>query len=139
VRSTPQLPLATPEANPEKIIRNGKAPREGASAAIPGDSGNFHNPSLNTPVVVSHFPVTLSSGASRILNFGSFLVFFSPSSLGLERFGTHVSPEFVPWLRPRALEDFPTPIFSTTPIKIASFKEGETYVPSSPVAFSPNI
>jgi hypothetical protein len=32
MRSTPQLPLETPEADPEKLIRKGKALREGTSA-----------------------------------------------------------------------------------------------------------
>jgi hypothetical protein len=40
-RSTPQLPLATPEADPKKIIRKGKALREGTSVE-PGISDNFH-------------------------------------------------------------------------------------------------
>jgi hypothetical protein len=83
-RSTPQLPLATPEADPEKIIRKGKAPREGTSTAVLGDSGNFHNPSLKTPVAASHSPIIPSVGVSRNLNFGSFPVDFSPPSLGLE-------------------------------------------------------
>jgi hypothetical protein len=49
-RSTPQLPLATPEADPEKIIRKGKALREGDSTVEPGISDDFHDPSLETPI-----------------------------------------------------------------------------------------
>jgi hypothetical protein len=56
-RSTPQLPLATPEADPEKIVRKGKAPREGTSAAKPGIFDNFHCPPLETPIVASHSPI----------------------------------------------------------------------------------
>jgi hypothetical protein len=138
-RSTPQLPLATPEADPEKIIRKGKTSQEGTSTVVPGDSGNLHNPSLKTPVVASNSPIIPSVGVSRILNFGSFPVDFSPPSLGLEGeiFDTPVSPEVVQWFRPRTLEDFPTPGFTTPPpIRVVAFTEGETFVPSSPYIFS---
>jgi hypothetical protein len=108
-RSTPQLPLVTPEADPEKIIRRQKTLQEGTSTVEPGDSGNFHYSPIATPVVVSHFPITPSVGASRSLNFGSFPV------------------------------DFPSPSFTTPPpVKVVSFTERETSVPSSPVAFSSN-
>jgi hypothetical protein len=72
MRSHPQLPLTTPEADPEKIIRKGKTPQEGTSASEPGDSGNFHNLPSETPVTVSVSPVIPSAGVSRTLNFGSF-------------------------------------------------------------------
>jgi hypothetical protein len=72
MRSTPQLPLVTPEVDPEKIIRRQKTLQEGTSTVEPGDSGNFHYSPIETPVAVSHFPITPSVGASRSLNFGSF-------------------------------------------------------------------
>jgi hypothetical protein len=102
MRYHPQLPLATPEADPEKIIRKGKTPQEGTSAVEPGDSGNFHHPPSETPLVSSHTPIISSVGVSRALNFGSFPVVFSSPGLGLEgeSFDTPVSPEVVPWLRP---------------------------------------
>jgi hypothetical protein len=107
-RSTPQLPLATPEADPEKVIRRQKILQEGTSAAEPGISDDFHHPPIATPVVVSHFPITPSVGASRSLNFGSFSI------------------------------DFPSPSFTTPPlVKVVSLTERETFVPSSPEAFSP--
>jgi hypothetical protein len=56
-RSTPQLPLATPESNPEKIIRKGKNSQEVTSIALSGDSGNLHNPSLKTLVAASNSPI----------------------------------------------------------------------------------
>jgi hypothetical protein len=90
VRSTPQLPLATPKVDPEKIIRQGKTSQEGSSAAIPSDSGNFLNPSLTNLVDASHFPITPSVGASRSLNFGSFTADFPSPSIGLEGFDTPV-------------------------------------------------
>jgi hypothetical protein len=83
-RSHPQLPLATPEADPEKIIRREKTPREDTSATEPGDSGNFHHPPSETPLVASHTPIISSVGVSRALNFGIFPVVFSSPSLGLE-------------------------------------------------------
>jgi hypothetical protein len=138
-RSTPQLPLATPEADPEKIIRRRKILQEGTSTAIPGDSGNFHNPPLTTPVVVSHFPITPSVGASRSLNFGSFPAGFPSPSFGVEGFDTPIPPGVVPWSEPRTPEYFPTPSFTTPPpVKVVAFTERETSVPSSPVAFSSN-
>jgi hypothetical protein len=79
--STPQLRLATPEGDSEKIIRKGKAHKEGASTLEPGIFDNSPSPSLETPFSASHFPVILSAGVSRTLNFGSILVEFSPPDL----------------------------------------------------------
>jgi hypothetical protein len=138
-RSTPQLPLATPEADPEKIVRKGKALREGTSTVEPGISDNFHCPSLETPISASHSPVIPSVGVSRTLNFGSVPVEFSPPGLGLEgeTLVTPLSPEIVPWFRPSASEDFPTPGF-TTPHPVVAATDGETSFPSGPLAFSSN-
>jgi hypothetical protein len=139
-RSTPQLHLATPEVDPEKIIKKGKTSQEGASTAVPGDFGNLHNHSLKTPVVASNSPIIPSVGVSRILNFGSFPVDFSPLSHALEgeSFDTPVSPKVVKWLRPRTSKYFPTLGFTTPPpIRVATFTEGKTSVPSNPVGFSP--
>jgi hypothetical protein len=47
------LPLATPEAEPEKIIRKGKAFGGGTSTAKPGISDDFHCP-IGTPTPASH-------------------------------------------------------------------------------------
>jgi hypothetical protein len=108
-RSTPQLPLATPEVDLEKIIRRQRTLQEGSFTAEPSDSGNFHSSPIAFPVVVSHFPVTPSVGASKNLNFGSVPV------------------------------DFPSPSFTTLPpVKAIGFAERETSVPSSPEAFSPD-
>jgi hypothetical protein len=141
MRSTPQFPLETPAADPEKIIRKGKAPREGTSTAIPSVFGNFHNPYLETLVFASHYPVNPSVGVSRILKFGSVPVDFSPPGIGLEGeiFDTHVSLEVVLWFKPRTTKYFITLGFTTpSPIRFVAFIEGETSVPSSPVAFYPN-
>jgi hypothetical protein len=141
MRSTPQLPLATPEAGPEKIIRKGKTSQEGTSAVVPGISGIFYSLSLENLVSSSHSPVIPYVGVSRSLKFGSVPVDFFPPGLSLvgESFYTPFSPEVVPWFKPRTLEDFPTPGFATPPpIRVDAFTEGETYVPSSPVASSPN-
>jgi hypothetical protein len=117
MRSTPQLSLATPEADPEKIIRKGKTPQEGTSTAEPGISDDFHCPPVGTPISSSHFPIIQSVGVSQSLNFGSVPVEFSPPGLGLEGeiLVTPLSPEIVPWFRPSASEDFPTPGFTTPP------------------------
>jgi hypothetical protein len=135
-RSTPQLPLATPEADPENIIRKGKTSQEGISTVVSGDSGNLHDSSLKTPVVASNSPIIPSVGVSRSLNFGSFPVEFSPSRPHLEEsFDTPVSPEIVKWFRPRSLEYFPTLGFPTPPpVIVVVSKEGETYF-----SFEPHI
>ena len=49
MRSTPQLPLVTPKADPEKIIRKGKALRQGTSIVEPSISDDFHYP-IGTPI-----------------------------------------------------------------------------------------
>ena len=77
MRSTPQLPLATPESDPKKIVRRRKTLQEGTSAAEPGISDDFHHP----PIAISHFLVTPSDGVSRSLNFGSFLIDFPLSNI----------------------------------------------------------
>jgi hypothetical protein len=45
-RSHPQLPLATPETDPEVVLRKGKASEGEASTAKPG---NPPSPSVGTP------------------------------------------------------------------------------------------
>jgi hypothetical protein len=131
----------TPEADPEKIIRKGKTSQEGTSTVVPGNSGNLHDPSLKTPLTSSSSPILLAVGVSRILNFGSFPVDFSPPSLGIqgEIFDTPFSPEVVKWKeRDLTLEDFPTLDFTTPPIRVVAVTEGETSVTSSPSYLSPN-
>jgi hypothetical protein len=102
-RSTPQLTLATPEADPEKIIRKIKTSQEGTSIVVSGDFGILNNPSLKTPVVSSNSPITPFFGVSRILNFGSFPIDLSPPSIGLEgeSVDTPISPKVVQCFRPR--------------------------------------
>jgi hypothetical protein len=78
MRSIPQLPLATPEADPEKIIRKGRALREGSSTVEPGISDDFHYPLVETPTSASRFPIIPSVGVSQSLKFGSVPVEFSP-------------------------------------------------------------
>jgi hypothetical protein len=47
------MPLATPEANLEKIIRKRKALHEGTSTTEPGISNDFHYP-IGTPISDFH-------------------------------------------------------------------------------------
>jgi len=83
-RSTPQLPLATPKANPKKIIRKGKDLHEGTSTVEPGISNDFHYP-IGTPISTFQPFVIPSIGVPRNLNFGIVPVEFSPPGLGVER------------------------------------------------------
>jgi hypothetical protein len=141
MRDTPQLPLSTPEADPEKIIRKGNSLHQGTSTTEMGISDDFHYPPIGTPI--SAFPsiVIPSVGVPQILNFGSVPSEFSPPSLGLEgeSLVTPLSLEIVAWFRPSALEDFPTSGFTTPPpVRVIDFVERETSVPPSPISFSPN-
>jgi hypothetical protein len=135
-RSTPQLPLATPEADPEKIVIKGKALREGASTAEPSISDDFHCPPAETPIYASHSPIIQSIGVSRILNFGSvpllvlvwrekYLSLIFP--LKLYR-GLDLAPQNI--FLPRAL---PPLLLLRLLLRIR-----EPPTPSSPVAFSLN-
>jgi hypothetical protein len=140
-RSTPQLPLTTPEADPERIIKNGKTSQEGISIVVPGDSGNLHDSSFKTPVATSNSPFMPSIGVSRSLYFERFHVELPPSSLHLEgeSFDTLVSHDIVKWFRPKILEYFPTLGFPTPPpIKVVVSKEGGNCFPFNPILFSSN-
>jgi len=68
-RSTPQLPLTTPEAESENIIKKGNTSQEGISIVVPGDSVNLQTSSFKTPVVASNSPIIPSVGVSKSLNF----------------------------------------------------------------------
>jgi hypothetical protein len=124
MRSTPKLPLKTPEVDPEKIIRKGNTSQEGISTIVSGDSGNLHDSALKNPVDASNSLVIPSVGVSIILNFGSFPVELSPSRPHLEEiFEIHVSPKIVKWFRPISLEYCPTLGFPTPPpIKVVASK-----------------
>jgi hypothetical protein len=139
--SNPQLPLATPEADLEKIIKKGKTSQEGLSVIVPGDSSNLHDPSFKTPVVVSNSPFLPSTRVSRSLDFEIFLVEFSTFIPHLEEeiFENPVSLDIVKWFRPRILEYCPTLGFSNPPpIKVVVINEGETYFPLNPIPSSNN-
>jgi hypothetical protein len=125
MRYHPQLPLTTPRADLEKIIRKGKTPQEGTSTSKLGVSGKFHNLPSKTPITISIFLIIPFAGVSKDLNFRSFSTNFSSPSLILEgeRFVTLVSPEFVLWLIPRTLGNFPNPGFTTPPhVRVFSTK-----------------
>ena len=101
-RSHPQLPLATPEADLEVIIRKGKSSEGETSTAKPG---NLPSPSLETPFSSSQLPSRPFSEVSCFLNLGSVPVEFPPPGLGLEGeiLVTPLSPEVVPRRRPRTI------------------------------------
>jgi hypothetical protein len=118
-RSHPQLPLATPETDPEVVLRKGKAPEEEASTA---ETGNPPSPSVRTPFSPPQFLNRPPSEVSRFLNFGSVPAEFSPPGLGLEGeiLVTPLSSEAAPWRRPKTTEDFPTPAQRGAPADLSS-------------------
>jgi len=80
-RSHPQLPLATPETDPEVVLRKGKASEGESSTAKPG---NLPSPSVGTLFAPPQFRNRPLSEVSRFLNFGTIAAEFSPPGLGLE-------------------------------------------------------
>jgi len=114
-RSHPQLPLATPEADPEVVLKKGKASEGDTSTAKPG---NPTSPSVGTPFSPPQFFNRPPSEVSRFLNFESVPAEFSPLGLGLEGeiLVTPLSSQAVLWRRPRTAEDFYTSIFTTPPL-----------------------
>jgi hypothetical protein len=119
-RSHPQLPLATPEENPEVIIRKGKPSQGESFAAEPGISPP---PSVKTQSSYSQLPSHPFLEVSRFLNFGSIPAEFSPPGLASEReiLVTPPSLEAVPQHRPRASEGFTTSPFITTTTQRESY------------------
>jgi hypothetical protein len=80
-RSHPQLPPATPESDPEVVLRKGKAPEEESSIAEPGNSPSpFVRTPFSPPQILDRPP----SEVSHFLNFGSVPAEFSAPDLGLE-------------------------------------------------------
>jgi hypothetical protein len=132
MRSNPQLPLATLDADLEKIIKKGKSSQEIFSVAVLGTFGQLPDSILNTQVAVSSIPPLPSTEVSRNLDFESFPVeyySFKPE-LKEENFEILSSHDIVKWFRLESLEYFPTLGFSTPPpIKISITKEGETSSP----------
>jgi hypothetical protein len=155
MRSHPQLPLATPTTDLEVVFRRGKAPEEEDSTA---EIGNLPSPSVRTPFSPPQFLNRPPSEVSRFLNFRSVPDEFSPPGLGLEGeiLVTPLSSKVVPWRRPGATEDFPTPaqreetadlsslafsldhLLFPTPLQ-DSFPVAPSQTPSPPSSPPPNI
>jgi hypothetical protein len=106
------LPLATPEIDPEVVLRKGKASEEEDPTTEPGKPPYSSVGTPFSPPQVLDKPV---SEVSCFLNFGSVPVEFSSPGLGPEgpNLVTPLSPKTVPWHRLGTTEDFPTPIFTT--------------------------
>jgi hypothetical protein len=112
MRANPQSPLATPEPDPEKIIRKGKYLQGASSSKSSGISGDLPDSVFHTPVVVSdipHLPIAETPVKSEL---EYFLVEYTPFSPdlkeeSLESFDFLASPEIVKWFRLESLEYFP--------------------------------
>jgi hypothetical protein len=113
MRSHPQLPLATPEAESQVNFKRGKAPQGETSTTEPG---NLLSPSVETPFSSPQLRNRPLSEASCFLNFGSVPVELSPPSVGLEG---------------------ETIITSLTPVDL--FPVSPIQVPSPPSSPPPNI
>jgi hypothetical protein len=136
--SHPQLPLSAPKTDLEVVLRKEKASEEEASTV---ELGNLPSPSIGTPFSPPQFLNKPFSEVSHFLNFGSVPAEFSPPGLGLEGkiLVTPLYSKDVLWCRPRTLEDFTTPIFTSPPlVTVAPSAQREAYVDLSPLAFSLN-
>jgi hypothetical protein len=69
MKSTPQLSLASPKADPKKIIKKGKSSQESFYVVVLGTSGQLSGSILNTPVVISSNPPLPSVELSKNLDF----------------------------------------------------------------------
>jgi hypothetical protein len=123
----------------EVVLRKGKASEGEAFTTEPG---NLASPSVGTPFSPPQFLNRPFSEVSHFLNFGSVPVEFPPPSLGLEGeiLVTPLSPEVVPWRRPKTTKYFPTPSFTTPPlVTISASAQREASADLSPLAFSLNL
>jgi hypothetical protein len=80
MRSTPHLPLATPEANPKKIMKKGKYSQEGFSTVVPSNFGHFSDSTINTLVAISSSPLLPSIEIYRNLDLEDLHVEYSSFS-----------------------------------------------------------
>jgi hypothetical protein len=108
MRSTLQLPLATPEADPEKLIKKGKASQEIFVVVALGTYGHSSDSTFKTLVAISNPPILPSIEVSKSLDFENFPVEYSSFSpqVKAESFEDLVSPDIVKWFRLESLEDF---------------------------------
>jgi hypothetical protein len=136
--SHPQLPLATASTETEVVLRKGKA-SEGEFSTV--KLGNPPSPSVGTPFSPPQFLNRSFSEVSRFLNFGSVPTEFSPHGLGSEGqiLVTPLSPEAIPWRRPKTTEYFPMPSFTTPPlVTVATSSQRGVSADLSPLACSLN-
>jgi hypothetical protein len=73
-RSNPQLPLVPPEADPEKIIKKGKASQFFFFAATTSASGQLPDSTLDTPTILSSKLPLSSAKVSKKIDFEEFLL-----------------------------------------------------------------
>jgi len=140
-RSTPHIPLETPKADPEKIIKKGKASQEFFSTILPGTLGHLHDSTFKTPVAISNSPLLPSAEVSKSLDFENFPIEYSSFSpkLKKENFETLASPDVVSWFELENLEDFPTlGLPAPPPIEFVVTQEEETCFPLDPIPYSSN-
>jgi len=76
-RSTPHFPLATPEADPENIMKKEKSSHGASSSFVSGTIRNLPDSIFQTPVVVSSFSKLPYVEASENFKIGYFSVEYS--------------------------------------------------------------
>ena len=126
MRYTPHLPLATPEADPEKIIKKGKDSQEGFSVVVLSTTSYFLDSTFKTLIVLSSAPLLSSTEISRNSDLEYLPVeysYFSPK-MKEESFEVLASHDVVSWFRLEIVEDFSTLGYPYPPsLKIVVTKE----------------
>ena len=82
-RSTPHFPLATPEADPENIMKKEKSSHGASSSFVSGTIRNLPDSIFQTPVVVSSFSKLPYVEASENFKIGKFIIEYSSFSTQL--------------------------------------------------------
>jgi hypothetical protein len=121
------------EANPNKIIKKGKASQKKISVAATSVSGQFPYSNLDTPAVLSSKIPLSSAEVSKNLDFGEFPVekYSFDTELKEENIDIFSSPEIEKCFSLDSFEYFPTLGFPT-PLSFKNFvaKEVGTSSPS---------
>jgi hypothetical protein len=125
--------LVPPEADPEKIIKKGKASKIGFSAATTSASGQLPDSTLDTPIVLSNNLPLSSTEVSKKIYFEEFLVEYSTfeTEVKKENIDIFSFPDIEKSFSLDSFEYFPTLGFAT-PLSVKTFvsKEVGTSSPS---------
>jgi hypothetical protein len=141
-RSNQQLPLVPSEAEPEKIIKKGKASLKSFYAATTSASGQLPDSTLDTPTVLSCKISLPSAKVSKKLDFEEFPIEYSSfeTELKEENIDIFSSPDIEKCFSLDSFEDFST-LGLAAPLSVKTFaaKEVELHPLYRPCHLLPRI